>query len=54
MDCNFEKKRCQCIIESPLKLVEDNMVKKTIKWVWKVVSWPFKKALEWMKSSLPK
>jgi len=54
MDCNFEKKRCQCIIEPPLKLVEDNMVKKTIKWVWKVVSWPFKKALEWMKSSLPK
>ena len=40
-DCNWNVK-------------EDNMVKKTIKWVWKVVSWTFKKALEWMKSSLPK
>ena len=40
-DCNWNVK-------------EDNMVKKTIKWIWKVVSWPFKKALEWMKSSLPK
>jgi len=40
-DCNWNVK-------------EDNMVKKTIKWIWKVVSWPFKKTLEWMKSSLPK
>ena len=30
------------------------IIKSIVKWVWKIVSWPFKKALEWMKSSLPK
>ena len=40
-DCNWNVK-------------EANMVKKFLKQIWKIVSWPFKKALEWMKSSLPK
>ncbi len=40
-DCNWNVK-------------EDNMVKKTIKWIWKVLFWPFKKEIEWMKSFLPK
>jgi hypothetical protein len=30
------------------------LIKSIVKWVWKIVSWPFKKALEWMKSALPK
>jgi hypothetical protein len=30
------------------------IIKSIVKWVWKIVSWPFKKALEWMKSALPK
>ena len=37
----------------PLK-EEDNMVKKTIKWIWSIVCWPFKKAKEWLASALPK
>ena len=27
---------------------EDNMVKKIIKWIWAVVSWPFKKIHQWL------
>jgi len=27
---------------------EDNMVKKIIKWIWSVVSWPFKKIHQWL------
>ena len=35
MDCKFEKKRCQCIIE-PIVITEDNMIKK----IWKKIkSW---------------
>ena len=30
------------------------VIKSIVKWVWKIVSWPFKKALEGMKSALPK
>jgi len=30
------------------------MIKKIIKWIWIIVSWPFKKAIGWMKSALPK
>jgi len=53
MDCKFEKKRCQCNIE-PVVLQEDNMVKKIVKWVWKIICWPFKKAHQWLTNSLPK
>ncbi len=37
----------------PLK-EEDNMIKKTIKWIWSIVCWPFKKVKEWLVSALPK
>ncbi len=30
------------------------VIKSIVKWVWKIISWPFKKAFEWMKSALPK
>ena len=33
---------------------ENNMVKKIIKWIWKVICWPFKKAHQWLTASLPK
>ena len=33
---------------------EDNMIKKTIKWIWSIICWPFKKAKEWLVSALPK
>ena len=40
MDCKFEKKRCQCIIESII--MEENMIKKIknkIKSIWnKIIS----------------
>jgi|AACY02.6.fsa_nt_gi hypothetical protein len=40
MDCKFEKKRCQCIIESII--TEENMIKKIknkIKSIWnKIIS----------------
>ena len=26
----------------------ENMVKKIIKWIWKIVCWPFKKIKEWI------
>ena len=35
MDCNFEKKKCQCITE-PLIIQEENMLKR----IWKKIkSW---------------
>ena len=37
----------------PLK-EEDNMIKKTIKWIWSIICWPFKKVKEWLVSALPK
>jgi len=27
---------------------EDNMVKKIISWIWKIVCWPFKKIIKWI------
>ena len=30
------------------------MIKKIMKKVWNVICWPFKKAHEWLTSSLPK
>ena len=29
------------------------MIKKTIKWSWNIVCWPFTKLLKWLKSGLP-
>ena len=43
------------ILQDEVKTIkEDNMVKKIVKWIWNIISWPFKKVLEWMKSALPK
>jgi len=27
---------------------EDNMIKKLIKWIWVIISWPFKKIHKWL------
>jgi len=35
-------------INSPLVLKEDNMVKKIVKWIWKIVCWPLEKAKQWL------
>ena len=46
---------CGHIHNDPLILEEeDNMIKKTIKWIWKLICWPFKKAHQWLTDSLPK
>jgi len=44
---------CGCFVCActglPLKLEENtNMIKKFIKWVWSIICWPFKKAVEWL------
>jgi len=30
------------------------VIKSIVKWVWKIICWPFKKAHEWLTNSLPK
>ncbi len=30
------------------------MIKKIILMIWKIISWPFKKLFDWLKSALPK
>ena len=43
------------ILQDEVKTIkEDNMVKKIVKWVRKIICWPFKKAHEWLTNSLPK
>ena len=49
IECNY----CDCG-HTPLIMTEDNMVKKIIKWIWKVICWPFKKIHQWLTASLPK
>ena len=39
--CNY----CDCNWDN---IQEDNMIKKLIKWVWNIICWPFKKAVEWL------
>ena len=43
---------CGCIVCEHKE--EENMIKKIIKWIWIIISWPFKKVIGWMKSALPK
>ncbi len=49
MDCRFEKKRCQCrveslvLIEETVKIVEDNMIKK----IWNKVKNFCKRLMFW-------
>jgi len=51
LDCNHKHRGitqcnyCDCNWESSK---EDNMIKKLIKWVWNIICWPFKKAVEWL------
>jgi len=42
---------CDCMICNHIKIknyMGENMVKKIIKWIWKIVCWPFKKIKEWI------
>jgi|DEB0MinimDraft_4_1074332.scaffolds.fasta_scaffold122972_2 hypothetical protein len=41
---------CDCMIcnHTNIKNIGENMVKKIIKWIWAVVSWPFKKIYKWL------
>ena len=32
----------------PIIKEEKDMVKKLIKWVWKIICWPWKKLVEWL------
>ncbi len=39
---------CNCLICNHQIIKEDDMAKKIIKWVWDIVSWPFKKVKDWL------
>ena len=52
---NVQKKcpHCGHIHESLISEKEDNMIQKLIKKIWKILSWPFRAALNWLKGCLP-
>ena len=52
-NCYFEGCVCtECMHTISVKETtinrEDNMIKKTIKWVRKIVCWPWKKLVDWL------
>ena len=47
--CMGDDGNCLCIVCTHNKSrMEDNMVKKTIGWVWKIICWPFQLIHKWV------